>query len=761
LSLGFFTIVNPCCYIREGPKVRHMATDPVCGMFVEEKPDSIQHIVDGRKYYFCSTQCLNEFTEPERELRKLKKHVAISIALTIPIVILTLPHMFPSQLEDLIPLPMETSNYVMLALATPIQFWIGWRFYRGMWDGIKARASNMDTLIALGTTAAYVYSAAVTIAPGYFPFESVYFETAAIIITLILVGKLLETRTKEKASSAVRKLMDLQPRMAKVVREGNREEEIPVEQVQEGDLLVIRPGERVPVDGVVINGASSVDESAITGESIPVDKSMRSEVIGATINQSGLLAVRATKVGQDTVLSQIITLVENARMGKAPMQRMVDQVAKYFVPAVIAIAVGAGLGWYFAGGAGLTYSLLAFVSVIIIACPCALGIATPAALMMGAGKGAENGILFKGGEYLEIASKVNTVVFDKTGTLTEGKPSVTDIIDISRGIGENELLRLAAIAESGSEHPLGQAIVRKARESGLPVSNPESFEAVSGHGLRATYAGHTILIGNRKLMHENGIKVDARIDSILSRLEQEGKTATLVSIDSGLSGIIAMADTVKESAREAVDSLKNKMGIEVIMLTGDNERTAKAIASKLGIDRVIAQVLPQQKEEVIAKLRSEDDRVVAMVGDGINDAPALARADLGIAIGSGTDVAKETGGIILIKGDVRDVATALELGKKTVSKIKQNLFWAFAYNTGLIPIAGGALVPFLGLSVFGWLPILAGAAMALSSVTVVGNSILLGRYRPRYAAAKPKEQQVYSDRELKSVYTSSSEASAT
>ena len=738
-----------------------MATDQVCGMFVEEKPDSIQHIVDGRKYYFCSTQCLNEFTEPERELRKLKKHVAISIALTIPIVILTLPHMFPSQLEDLIPLPMETSNYVMLALATPIQFWIGWRFYRGMWDGIKARASNMDTLIALGTTAAYVYSAAVTIAPGYFPFESVYFETAAIIITLILVGKLLETRTKEKASSAVRKLMDLQPRMAKVIREGNREEEIPVEQVLEGDLLVIRPGERVPVDGVVIKGASSVDESAITGESIPVDKSMGSEVIGATINQSGLLAVKATKVGQDTVLSQIITLVENARMGKAPMQRMVDQVAKYFVPAVIAIAVGAGLGWYFAGGAGLTYSLLAFVSVIIIACPCALGIATPAALMMGAGKGAENGILFKGGEYLEIASKVNTVVFDKTGTLTEGKPSVTDIIDISRGIGENELLRLAAIAESGSEHPLGQAIVRKARESGLPVSNPESFEAVSGHGLRATYAGHTILIGNRKLMHENGIKVDARIDSILSRLEQEGKTATLVSIDSGLSGIIAMADTVKESAREAVDSLKNKMGIEVIMLTGDNERTAKAIASKLGIDRVIAQVLPQQKEEVIAKLRSEDDRVVAMVGDGINDAPALAQADLGIAIGSGTDVAKETGGIILIKGDVRDVATALELGKKTVSKIKQNLFWAFAYNTGLIPIAGGALVPFLGLSVFGWLPILAGAAMALSSVTVVGNSILLGRYRPRYAAAKPKEQQVYSDRELKSVYTSSSEASAT
>jgi Cu+-exporting ATPase len=730
-----------------------MATDPVCGMFVEEKPDSIQHIVDGRKYYFCSTQCLNEFTEPERELQKLKKHVAISIVLTIPIVILTLPHMFPEQFHDLIPLPIELSNYVMLALATPIQFWIGWRFYKGMWDGIKARASNMDTLIALGTSAAYIYSSAVTIAPGYFPFASVYFETAAIIITLILVGRLLETRTKEKASSAVRKLMDLQPRMAKVIREGNREEEIPVEQVQEGDILVIRPGERVPVDGVIISGTSSIDESAVTGESIPVDKSSGSEVIGATINQSGFLTVRATKVGQDTVLSQIITLVENARMGKAPMQRMVDQVAKYFVPAVIAVAVGAGLGWYFAGGAGLTYSLLAFVSVIIIACPCALGIATPAALMMGAGKGAENGILFKGGEYLEIAKKVDTVVFDKTGTLTEGKPSVTDIIDLSEDIGENELLRLAAIAESGSEHPLGQAIVRKAKEAGLPISNPESFEAVSGHGLRAAYAGHTILIGNRKMMYENGIKIDSRIDSILSSLEQEGKTATLVSIDSRLSGIIAMADTVKKSAKEAVDSLKNKMGIELIMLTGDNERTAKAIASKLGIERIIAQVLPQEKEEVISKLKSQEARVVAMVGDGINDAPALARADLGIAIGSGTDVAKETGGIILIKGDVRDVATALELGKKTVSKIKQNLFWAFAYNTGLIPIAGGALVPLLGLSVFGWLPILAGAAMALSSVTVVGNSILLGRYRPRYAAVKPKEEQSYSDRELKSVYT--------
>src|ERR671917_237700 len=643
-----------------------MAKDPVCGMFVEEKPESIRYSKDGKEYYFCSNQCLDEFTQPEKELKKLQMYVAISIALTIPIVILSLPHMLPIQFGGLLPMDtMHYSNYIMLALATPLQLWIGWRFYRGLWDGIKARASNMDTLIAIGTTAAYLYSATVTIVPGSFPFESVYFETAAVIITLILIGRLLETRTKEKASDAVRKLLDLQPKMAKVIRGKQAEEiEIPIEQVQESDIIVVRPGERIATDGIVIEGSSSIDESAITGESIPVDKKNGDEVIGATINKSGLLKVKATKIGQDTVLSQIITLVEEARTGKAQIQRLVDQVAKYFVPAVLAVAIGVGLGWYFVGDIGITFSLLAFVSVIIIACPCALGIATPAALMMGAGKGAENGILFKSGEYLEIARKVDTVVFDKTGTLTEGKPSVTDIVDLSERIGENELLRLAAIAESGSEHPLGQAIVRKAKESGLPITNPESFEAVSGHGLRARYAGHTILIGNRKMMHENGIKIDSRVDLTLSNLEEIGKTATLVSIDSRLSGIISMADTIKESAKEAVDSLKNKMGIELIILTGDNERTAKAIASKLGIDRIIAQVLPQQKEEVISRLKSEEGRVVAMVGDGINDAPALARADLGIAIGSGTDVAKETGGIILIKGDVRDVATALELGKK-------------------------------------------------------------------------------------------------
>jgi P-type Cu+ transporter len=721
-----------------------MAKDPVCGMFVEEKPDAIRHTVEGKEYFFCSTQCLNEFTAPEKELRKLKRQVAVSIGLTIPITIFTYVMLIPQELN----------SYVLLALATPVQFWAGWRFYKGLWDAVKARASNMDTLIAIGTSAAYFYSAIVTFLPGFFPFESVYFETAAIIITLILIGRLLEQRTKERASHAVRKLLDLQPRMAHVIRE-RKEVIVPVEEVQEGEVLIVRPGERIPTDGRIIDGSSSIDESAITGESIPIDKSTGSDVIGATINKSGLLKIKATKVGMDTVLSQIISLVEQARTGKAPMQRMADQVSKYFVPAVVIIAIASGLAWYFVGGIGLTFSLLAFVSVIIIACPCALGIATPAALMMGAGKGAENGILFKGGEYLEMARKVKTVVFDKTGTLTKGRPEVTDIITLSSDIGKEELLRLAAIAESGSEHPLGQAVVRRAKAEGMIVANPDSFEAVSGHGLRATYGDHTILIGNRKMMDDNKIAVTEIVNENMRKLEQEGKTAVLISIDRKLAGIIAMADTAKEDAKEAIDSLK-QMGIEVIMLTGDNERTAQAIASKLGIERVIAQVLPQQKEQVISKLKSEG-KIVAMVGDGINDAPALAKADLGIAIGSGTDVAKETGGIILIKDRLKDVVTALDLGRKTVSKIKQNLFWAFAYNTGLIPIAGGVLVPFLGAEVYGWLPFMAAGAMALSSVTVVGNSLLLGRYVPKYAKKPGKE--IYSEEELKKVYTPASATS--
>jgi Cu+-exporting ATPase len=731
-----------------------MAKDPVCGMFVEEKPDSIRHTKNGKEYFFCSTQCLNEFREPEKELNKLQIHVAISIALTIPIIFLSLPHMLPAQFGHLLSMVlMHNSSYFMLVLATPLQFWVGWRFYKGFWDGIKAKASNMDTLIAIGTSAAYLYSAVVTIAPNFFPFKSVYFETAAVIITLILIGRLLETRTKEKASDAVRKLLDLQPRTAKVLRHINgpsgqvleEETEIPIEEIKEGDILIVRPGESIPTDALIIEGASTLDESAVTGESIPVDKVKSDEVIGGTINKTGLLKIKATKVGQDTVLSQIINLVEEARTGKAQMQRLVDQVAKYFVPAIVVTAIGVGLGWYFIGGIGFTYSLLAFVSVMIIACPCALGIATPAALMMGSGKAAEHGILFKGGEFLEIASKVQTIVFDKTGTLTEGKPSVTDIYDISETkIGEKELLRLAGIAEAGSEHPLGQAIVTKAKEDNV-IPNPETAETISGYGLRARYQEHIILVGTRKLMIDNNMSIPETVESKLNQLETMGKTAILIAIDSKLAGILALADTIKDGAKKAVEVLKSN-GKQLIMLTGDNERTAKHIATQLRIERVIAQVLPQQKQEVISKLKSEG-KIVAMVGDGINDAPALARADLGIAIGSGTDVAKETGGIILIKGDVRDVAIALELGRKTVSKIKQNLFWAFAYNTGLIPVAGGALVPLLGVGIFGWLPMLAAVAMAMSSVTVVGNSILLGRYKPKLSLAKVELQMTHTKKD--------------
>jgi len=731
-----------------------VAKDPVCGMYVEEKPDSVRYTMNGKEYFFCSTQCLNEFREPEKELKKLRIQVAVSIILTIPIIFLRLPHMLPTQFSHLLPMDMmHNSSYIMFVLATPLQFWVGWRFYKGFWDGIKAKASNMDTLIAIGTSAAYLYSAAVTIVPNFFPFNSVYFETSAVIITLILVGKLLETRTKEKASDAVRKLLDLQPRKAKLLRTSKspsgqileEESEIPIEQIKEQDLLIVRPGESIPTDGIIIEGASTLDESAITGESIPVDKSKADEVIGATINKTGLLKIKASKVGQDTVLSQIVKLVEEARTGKAQMQRLVDQIAKYFVPAIVITAIGVGLGWYFVGNIGFTYSLLAFVSVIIIACPCALGIATPAALMMGSGKAAEHGILFKGGEYLEIASKVQTIVFDKTGTLTEGKPSVTNIYDISEsGIGEKELLRLAAIAEAGSEHPLGQAIVSKAKEDNM-IPNPEISEAISGKGLRAVYEGHVIFVGTRMLMIDNKIAIPESVESKLQELESMGKTAILVTIDSKLSGILALADTIKESAKKAIEALKSK-GKEVIMLTGDNESTAKHIAAELGIKKVIAQVLPQQKEEVISKLKSEG-KIVAMVGDGINDAPALARAELGIAIGSGTDVAKETGGIILIKGDVRDVAIALELGRKTVSKIKQNLFWAFAYNTGLIPIAAGALVPLLGVGMFGWLPMLAAVAMAMSSITVVGNSILLGRYKPKLPLTETELQKIHTQQD--------------
>jgi Cu+-exporting ATPase len=696
-----------------------VAKDPVCGMFVDENTAKLKAQVRGVDYYFCSESCMHEFLAPEKELKKLRIEVLASALLSLPILLFTYLPLLPAQ----------TSNYVLFALETPIQFIVGWRFYLGTYDSVKNRMGNMDVLIALGTSAAWAYSTVVTFAPGLFPFTGVYFDTSAVIITLILAGRYLEHLTKNRASAAVRRLVDLQPTVAHGIDEKGMEVEVPIEQVQVGDSLVVRPGEKIPVDAIIADGRSTVDESMITGESISAEKSPGDEVIGGTMNKSGLLKLRADKVGQDTALSQIVRLVEEAQVGKAPIQRLADKIASYFVPVVIAAAGFASLSWYFLGHIGLAFSVLVFVSIVVISCPCALGIATPAALLVGTSKGAQNGILIKGGEYLELASKVDTVVFDKTGTLTVGRPSVTDVVT-AQGVSQDELLGIAASAERGSEHPLGEAILDEARRRAIGVSEPEEFESVPGKGVRAKVDGKAVMMGNRLFMKENGVDL-AKEEQELSRLEEGGKTAMIVSVDGKASGIIAVADTVKPSAKATVDALK-RMGVQVVMLTGDNARTAAAIAQKIGIDKFVAEALPKQKEEAIESMQ-KGGRVVAMVGDGINDAPALAKADIGIAIGSGTDIAKETGGIVLIKDDVRNVAAAIKLSRQTLSKIKQNLFWAFAYNVVLIPVAAGALVPFFGAQVYGVLPFLAAGAMALSSVTVLGNSLLLFRFKTDFA----------------------------
>jgi len=684
-------------------------------MFVDEKTATITRTIRGTKWYFCSETCARTFEKPEVEIRRLKLSVMAGLALTIPTALFTYIPIFPASIN----------NHMLFVLETPVQFVVGWRFYRGAYDALRNRMGNMDLLIAIGTTAAWAYSTIVAFFPTVFPASSAYFETAAIIITLILLGNLLEHITKGRASEAVRKLLDLQPRMAHVVRNGT-EVDVPVELVNVDDVLVVRPGERIPVDGLVIEGNSAVDQSAITGESIPVEKMLGDEVIGATINASGLLKVRASKVGTDTVLSKIVQLVEEAQMARAPIQRLADRVSAYFVPAVVVIATTAAIGWYVFGGLALNFAVLAFVSVIIIACPCALGIATPAAILVGTAKGAQNGILMKGGEYLETAHKLQTIVFDKTGTLTKGKPSVTDVIPAS-GHSAEEVLQLAAVAEKGSEHPLGRAVVQAAEENGLKIADTGSFKAVPGQGVVVEYEGKTFLLGNRKLMSQRNLELQS-VENEISRLEAEGKTVMVLSSEKSILGIIGLADTLKDDAYAAVRDLK-QMKIEVVMLTGDNSRTAKAMAGRLDISRVIADVLPGQKEQVIRDLQKEG-KIVSMVGDGINDAPALAAADIGIAIGSGTDVAVETGGIVLIRNSLRDVVTSIKLSKATVRKIKQNLFWAFCYNVALIPIAAGALVPFLGPGVYNFLPFLAAGAMATSSVTVVSNSLLLNRFKP-------------------------------
>jgi Cu+-exporting ATPase len=693
-----------------------MAKDPVCGMYVNEKTATITRTIRGTKWYFCSETCAKTFEKPEVEVRRLKLLVIAGIALTIPTALFTYVAILPNNIN----------NYLLFVLETPIQFIVGWRFYKGAYDALRNRMGNMDLLIAIGTTAAWAYSSVATFFPSIFPVSGVYYDTAAVIITLILLGNLLEHISKGRASDAVRKLLDLQPRMTHVIRDGN-ETEVPVESVKVGDVLVIRPGERIPVDAVVTEGSSAIDQSAITGESIPVEKTVGDEVIGATINTSGLLKVRASKVGADTVLSKIVQLVEEAQTAHAPIQRLADTISAYFVPAVVLIAAIAALGWYFLGHLALNFALLAFVSVIVIACPCALGIATPAAILVGTAKGAQNGILIKGGEYLETAHKLEAIVFDKTGTLTKGRPSVTDAIPLT-GRTERDILQLAAMAEAGSEHPLGHAIIQAAKERKIEFPEAQSFKAVPGHGVVVEYGGRTLLLGNRKLMTKYNVNLQS-VEPIIEGLEEKGKTVMVLSDQQQILGVIGLGDTVKDDAKDTVSQLK-QMKIEVVMLTGDNARTAKTVASELGIDRVVADVLPDQKEKVVRDLKQEG-KVVGMVGDGINDAPALASSDIGIAIGSGTDVAIETAGIVLIRNNLSDVVTAIRLSKATVRKIKQNLFWAFCYNTALIPIAAGALVPFLGPNIYNFLPFLAAGAMASSSVTVVGNSLMLNRFKPQ------------------------------
>ncbi|MFC2017799.1 heavy metal translocating P-type ATPase [Chloroflexota bacterium] len=633
-------------------------------------------------------------------------------------------------------------DYLLWALATPVQFWAGWRFYHGAWGALKHRTTDMNTLIAVGTSAAYIYSVIAIIAPGLFTSGKLeahlYFDTSAMIIALILLGRFLEARAKGQTSSAIKKLIGMQPKTAIVVRDGE-EREIPIDDVLTGDLVLVRPGGRIPVDGVIGEGYSSIDESMITGESIPVDKKAGDEVIGGTINKTGSFRFEATKVGKDTTLSQIVRLVEEAQGSKAPIQRLADVIASYFVPIVIGIATITFVIWYFVGpDPALTYALINFVAVLIIACPCALGLATPTAIMVGTGKGAEHGILIRSAEALERSHQINTVMLDKTGTLTQGTPRVTGIIAAPSSSRE-EVLRLAASAEHGSEHPLGEAIVKASQEQSLQLSPASDFKAIPGHGIEALVEGKRLILGNMKLIEESGLSLN-ELGGETDRLQTEGNTVMFLGVDGQVMGIIAMADTLKPGAADVLKALHG-MGIEVSMITGDNQRTAEAIAREAGIEHIVAEVLPEHKAEEVKKLQAEG-RVVAMVGDGINDAPALAQADVGIAIGTGTDVAMETGDITLISGDLSGIATAISLSKHTMRTIKQNLFWAFAYNVTLIPVAAGILYLAFGdsgvpsglhsiLGDFGFLnPILAAAAMAASSVTVTVNSLRLRRFKP-------------------------------
>jgi P-type Cu+ transporter len=674
----------------------------------------------------------------EREAQRQQRSFWVGVLFTLPLLVLSMG-------RDLMLLgPWAFANWVnwlLLLLATPVQFYVGADYYRGGWKALRNRSANMDLLIAMGSSAAYFYSVPVTVALtwGYTGIgDHVYFETAALIITLVKLGKLLEAGARVRTSSAIKKLMGLRPKTARVLRDG-KEVDVPVENLQVGDVVSVRPGERIPVDGIVSEGASAVDESMLTGESMPVSKEPGDEVVGGAINGQGFFRFRATRVGAETALAQIIRLVQQAQGSKAAIQRVVDRVSAVFVPIVIVIALTTLAVWWFALAAGFTPAMIRMVAVLVIACPCALGLATPTAIMVGTGKGAEKGILFKNSEALETTHAVSIVVLDKTGTITIGQPVVTQVVPSSSGdvfrdlqadslTPDNLVLRLAASAEKASEHPLGEAIVRAAQGRELQLLQPEGFQAVSGHGIEARVEGRQVLLGNRRLLAQyrvdsNGLSEEA------DRLEEQAQTAVWVVVDRKAIGLIAVSDSIKPGAREAVQELQ-RLGLEVIMLTGDNPLTARTIAQQVGIEQVRAEVLPADKADEIRRLQVEGRGLVAMVGDGINDAPALAQADVGIAIGTGTDVAMETADITLMRGDLRSVSEAIMLSRRTMRTIRQNLFWAFFYNVMLIPVAAGVLYPFTGLPTIlrSLHPALAAFAMTISSVTVVLNSLRLRRF---------------------------------
>ncbi|MEO9886039.1 MAG: heavy metal translocating P-type ATPase [Balneola sp.] len=666
----------------------------------------------------------------EKEYKSLLYKFIFAAVISVPVMIFSYPDFLrlPEQFQrgtDLL----YWTWFSMGVVTLPVMFWAGSHFYTGAWSAFKNRSANMHTLIAVGITAAWLYSTIAVLFPEIFPTQAlaeVFYDVTAVVVALVNLGLALEIKAKGRSSEAIKKLMGLQAKTARVVRNG-KEIDIPVEEVVLDDIILVRPGEKIPVDGAIVEGSSAVDESMITGESIPTEKHIGDEVIGATINKTGSFKFKATKVGKDTALAQIVQMVEDAQSSKPPIQKIVDKVSGYFVPSVIILAILSFMVWYIIGPApALIYALVVAVTVLIIACPCALGLATPISLMVGIGKGAENGILIRSGEALETAQKLDTIVLDKTGTITEGQPSLTDIIAIN-GFKEDDILNLSASVERASEHPLGEAIIKGAEDKGITLFEPNNFNAVPGHGVEAEVDGRKIMLGNIKMMRDNSIDVEDLENKSL-KLADEGKTPMFVTVDGIAAGIVAVADTVKSDSKDAIAQLK-KMGLEVVMITGDNLRTANAIAKQVGVDRVLAEVLPEDKAMNVQKLQSEG-KIVAMVGDGINDAPALAQADIGLAIGTGTDVAIEASDITLIKGSLKGVVLAIQLSKATMRNIKQNLVGAFAYNTAGLPVAAGLLYPLFGILLS---PLLAAAAMAFSSVTVVTNANRLRKFQPKFS----------------------------